>query len=98
MRILIGVEDIRDTEFAHCDHHPVGAARTAELIGGRLYRLRRIVKVQGLAQEHTRQAQIGLVLADLIGLAAGETRGAQSVVQSEALIDFAVDPALGAGP
>ena len=33
------------------------------------------------------------MLADLIGLAAGKTRDAQRAVETESLVDFAVDPA-----
>ena len=58
----------------------------------------RVVLVQSLAHEQTREPQVGLILADLVGLAAGQARHPQGVVKTEALIDFAVDPRFGASP
>ncbi len=46
-----------------------------------------IAEVRGSGARKTRQPKIGLILADLVGLAARKSRNAQGVVETEALID-----------
>ena len=68
------------------------------MVGRGIDVLEAFTQIEGLPYEQPRQAQVRLILADLIGLAARKTCGAQSIVEAEAFIDFAIEPALGARP
>ena len=96
--IFVGVENIDDAEFADRDDQPVGGLRAAELIGTGFDFLGVAAEIDGLADERALHAQIWHWSADLIGLAAGKPGGAHRAAQAKTLIDFRIDPHLGALP
>src|SRR5215467_3464039 len=72
--------------------------RTANLVDTRLNLFAVPAEIEGLSDKTARYPEIRVGAADLIGFAAGESRNAQRVAQSEALVDLRIDPNLRAVP
>src|SRR5262249_3535984 len=98
MGILVGVENICGAELSDGDDDAVGGLRSRELIDAGIDLLSIPAEVDGLAQEHARNAAIGNGKTDLVGFAAGEARDAKRAAQPKALVDLRIDPKLGALP
>src|SRR5262249_31663581 len=71
---------------------------SGELIDACFNLLLLAAEIDGLAQERARDPRIGRRGADLVGLSARKSGGAERAAQSEALIDLRVDPQFGAVP
>ena len=80
------------------DDQPVGGLRARELISPCVELLRFTAQVDGLANERARQPRIGIGLSNFVGFAAGESCDSERVGEPKSLVDFRIDPKLGALP
>src|SRR5262249_5897282 len=93
-----GVENVGDAEFSDGQDQTIAGLRTAHLVDAGLDLISVAAEIDNLADKGARYPEIRIGVADFIGFAAGESRNAQRVAQSKALIDLRVDPELGAFP
>ncbi len=96
--IFHGVEDIGGAELADSQHQAVGRLLAGELVDVGVDFFGGGAEVDGLADEIARHPQVGIVLAELIGLCARKAREPERVAQSESLVDLRVDPDFGSLP
>ncbi len=92
------VKNIGHAELADRHDDTIGRLLAAEDIQVGIDIALVAAQAEGLAQEQALQAQIGIGLADLIGLAGRKAGQAQGVGQAETLVDLRIDPKLAALP
>jgi len=96
--VFDGVEHVRNAEFPGREDQSIGGLLPGELVDVGFQLLACAAEVDGLADEGAGDPHIGIVGADLVGFPARKARDADGVRESEALVDFRVEPQFCALP
>ena len=98
MRILVGVEYVGDAEFPDRYDEVVGRLAAGKLVDGGVDFLGLAAEVDGLADEGSVQARVGIVGSHLVGFPAGIAGDAERLAEAKSLIDFRIGPQFRAVP
>src|SRR5262249_17157489 len=98
VRILIYIKDIRDGEFSGSNHQPVDQLRSTELVSPCFDLFGLTTKPDGLPDEHSWQSGIRIIVSDFVSFPARKAGDAERRAKAKPLIDFRIDPKLGALP
>src|ERR1700738_1026983 len=98
MGVFVGIEDIDRDELSDGEDQSIRSLLSGKLVEAAVDFLDLAAEVDGLSQERPVQTRVGIIGADLVGLAARESRGAYRCAKSKTLIDFRIDPRFGALP
>lgn len=98
VRILIGVEHVRDRELSDGQDQAIGSLRAGELVDVGIDLLGLSAEIERLAEEGARNAGVGRCAPYLVSFAAREAGHAKGRAQTEALVDLRIGPELSASP
>src|SRR5580658_11230417 len=98
MGVAVRIEEIDDGVFPDREHQPIGALRPRKLVQVGTEPLRLSRQIDRLAEERALNQRVGMHLSDLVRLATGISGDTECVAESEALVDFRIDPEFRARP
>ena len=98
MRIFVVVENVGDAEFPDRYHQAIGRLAPGKLVDAGVNLLRLAAEIDGLPDECTVQARVGIVGSHLVGFPTGKAGDAERAAETKSLIDFRIDPEFRAMP